>query len=124
MSRAILLAILFSVTLTAFAQIVLKAGMTRPAVQDALATRAGLHWIARLALEPLVVLGLLIYFAAALVWLLVLSKTDVGLAYPFVALGFVLTALMGRAFFGESLSLVQMGGIAIICAGVLLLARG
>lgn len=123
MSRTVLVAILFSVTLTAFAQVVLKAGMSRRAIQDALASPVGFKWFARLALEPLVVLGLLIYFLAALVWLLVLSKTDVGLAYPFVALGFVLTALMGRFFFGESLTPVQVGGIVVICAGVLMLAR-
>lgn len=124
MSKTILASILLSVTMTAFAQILLKAGMSRPAIQEALSTRIGFHWLGRLALEPFVVIGLLIYFAAALVWLLVLARTDVGLAYPFVAVGFLLTAVMGRLFFAESLSLPQMGGIALISMGVLLLARG
>lgn len=115
--------ILFSVTLTAIAQLVLKAGMAGTAVQRAIAAGPGVRLFLAIALDPLVIGGLMLYFVAAAVWLFVLSKVDVSLAYPFVALGFVLTAVFGRLLFHEALSPARIAGILLICGGVALLAR-
>lgn len=123
MSRAALLLILLSVTITAVAQIVLKAGMSGAAVQRALAGGFGVRTMPTILLDPFVFFGLVLYFVAALVWLIVLSKVQVSLAYPFVALGFVITAVMGRLFFHEALSFTRIVATLLICAGVVLLAR-
>jgi multidrug transporter EmrE-like cation transporter len=124
MTRAALGLILLSVTITAFAQIMLKAGMSGSAVQRAIATGLSVQSIRTVLFSPLVIGGLFLYFGAAMVWLLVLSKVDVSLAYPFVALGFGLTAVFGWLLFGEALSLTQGAAILLISAGVVLLARG
>jgi multidrug transporter EmrE-like cation transporter len=122
-TRAALALILLSVTITAFAQIVLKAGMAGASVQRAIAAGPGVRMILGIALDPLVIAGLTLYFLAAAVWLLVLSKVEVSLAYPFVALGFVITAVVGRIAFHETLSATRIAGIVLICGGVALLAR-
>jgi small multidrug resistance pump len=49
----------------------------------------------------------------------------VGVAYGvWAALGMTLVALIGAAFLGESLTWVQVGGIALIISGVLALELG
>jgi multidrug transporter EmrE-like cation transporter len=66
---------------------------------------------------------LLIYFLSAGVWLFVLARVDVSLAYPFVGLGFILTMLLGWLIRGEILSVNRVAGTALIVMGVVLLAR-
>lgn len=56
-------------------------------------------------------------------WLFVLSRVEVSFAYPFVALGFVLTAIMGRLFFQDSFSIEKAAGTALIILGVVLMSR-
>ena len=114
--------ILLSVSITAAAQLVLKTGMTSPAVQRLVGDGVSLR-LAGVFLNPFVVGGLLLYFAAAMLWLLVLAKFEVSFAYPFVALGFVITAVAGWLLFGEPMSLSRVAGTLLICAGVVLVAR-
>lgn len=123
MNRTTLALILFSVVVTAAAQIVLKAGMTGDAVRRAIDTGFGYRTIAIVFLNPLVISGLLLYFGAAMVWLVVLTRAPVSVAYPFVALGFVLTALFGKMLFQEELTSIRIVAIFLICIGVALLAR-
>ena len=114
--------ILLSVSITAAAQLVLKTGMTSPAVQRLVGEGVSLR-LAGVFLNPFVVGGLLLYFAAAMLWLLVLAKFEVSFAYPFVALGFVITAVAGWLLFNEPMSLSRVAGTLLICAGVVLVAR-
>jgi len=70
----------------------------------------------------LVWLGLVLYGASAVLWLWVLSRLDVSLAYPLVSLGFVVTMALGIAWLGEPFSWVRVGGCTLIVLGVSLLA--
>ena len=122
MEKAFYGVILLSVSITAAAQLVLKTGMTSPAVQRLVGDGVSLR-LAGVFLNPFVVGGLLLYFAAAMLWLLVLAKFEVSFAYPFVALGFVITAVAGWLLFNEPMSLSRVAGTVLICAGVVLVAR-
>ncbi|MBA4267212.1 MAG: hypothetical protein C0453_19215, partial [Comamonadaceae bacterium] len=73
--------------------------------------------------HPWVMGGLVLYFGAALVWLVVLSRVEVSLAYPFVGLGFIVTMLLGWSLLGETLSLPRLLGTLLIAGGVVVLAR-
>ena len=122
MEKAFYGIILLSVSITAAAQLVLKTGMTSPAVQRLVGDGVSLR-LAGVFLNPFVFGGLLLYFAAAMLWLLVLAKFEVSFAYPFVALGFVITAVAGWLLFNEPMSLSRVAGTLLICAGVVLVAR-
>src|SRR5437667_8629038 len=63
-----------------------------------------------------------LYAAFALLWVWILSFTPLSRAYPFVALAFALTPLLGGMFFAEPLSLRLLLGILFILAGLLLVA--
>lgn len=123
MNRSTLLLIVANVAMTSFAQIVLKAGMGAPDVVRALAAETRLPAMLTVLLHPWIVVGLLLYAGAALVWLLVLSKVEVSLAYPFVGLGFVVTMGLAWAFLGEAISVGRVTGTLMIAAGIVVLAK-
>lgn len=122
MTRSTVLLILANVAMTSLAQIILKFGMSSPEVARALSGGIRLSGVASALFHPWVISGLVLYFAAALVWLLVLSKVDVSLAYPFVGLGFVITMALAWAFLGEAVTATRVAGTLLIAAGVALLA--
>ncbi|MBL4767601.1 MAG: EamA family transporter [Rhodobacteraceae bacterium] len=117
------LLIIFSVSLSAFAQFVLKKGMSGPDVQAAIASGESVQIFQRIALSPFVVGGLFIYFLGAIVWLWVLSKTDLSQAYPFVGLGFILTMALSIFLLGETVSTLRVLGTFVIVIGVVMVSR-
>jgi drug/metabolite transporter (DMT)-like permease len=115
--------VLASVLLSSIAQIVLKGGMSSVGVQMAGSEGGGLRMALAVALNIKVLCGLLIYFASAAVWLFVLARINVGVAYPFVGLGFVMTMLLAWFIRGEIPSVAQVLGTLTICLGVVIMAR-
>jgi drug/metabolite transporter (DMT)-like permease len=75
------------------------------------------------ATNPHVLLGLICYGLGFMVWLIVLAKAEVSYAYPLISLGYVFTAILARALFGEAVTVTRMAGILITCLGVFLIAR-
>ncbi|MFJ2362168.1 4-amino-4-deoxy-L-arabinose-phosphoundecaprenol flippase subunit ArnE [Pseudomonas sp. NPDC087697] len=58
-----------------------------------------------------------------LVWLLVLQRLEVGVAYPMLSLNFVLITLTAHFVFHETIDRRHWIGVALIIAGVVLLGR-
>ena len=121
MNWQVIALILVSVTLSTVAQLLLKTGMSSPAVQAALAS--GPAGLLAALLNPWVLGGLGLYGLGALLWLLVLARADLSYAYPFVGLGFVLTLLFSVLVLGEVASLPRVLGTALVVAGVVLISR-
>jgi multidrug transporter EmrE-like cation transporter len=67
--------------------------------------------------------GMFCYAASVCVWLAALSKAPVSTAYPMLSLGYVVVAGVSTLWLGESLSPAKVLGIALICAGVVLVSR-
>lgn len=55
---------------------------------------------------------------AAVLWMLAIERLEVGLAYPFMALSFVLVPLGSMVLFGERVPPMQFAGLALIVAGI------
>jgi drug/metabolite transporter (DMT)-like permease len=66
--------------------------------------------------------ALAIYLALSVLWVWILSFTPISRAYLFVALSFAVVPIFGAAFFSEPISLRLGIGIAIILAGLFLVA--
>jgi multidrug transporter EmrE-like cation transporter len=115
--------ILLSVTCSAFAQFCLKLGMKSLSVQHAITSSASDAVLAILT-SPAVVGGLTLYGLGALIWLSVLARIDVSIAYPFVSISFLLTAALAVFFLGEPVSRPMLAGTSLIVLGVAVLARG
>ena len=124
MNILLVMLILCSVLLSAFAQITLKIGMSSPVIQHAIASSSALTVIQSVSTNMYVIGGLGLYFASAAVWLFVLAKVDVSFAYPFVGLGFVVTMLLAFFINGEVLSTTKVVGTLCIALGVAIMAQG
>ena len=123
MNPVVLCLILVSVTLSALAQIAFKYGMSAKVVQDAMSS-GGPATIAIAATNAFIWLGLLLYGLSVVLWLGVLARIDVGQAYPFVGLAFLLTMAFGVLFLGEAWNAYRVAGTLLIIVGVVLVARG
>ena len=123
MNKLVFAYVLSSVLMSSVAQVVLKAGMSRPEVVAQVSGGASWQLVRAVAGSVQVWAGLALYFASALVWLMVLARVQVSLAYPFVGLGFVVTMLLGWLVHGDVLSPARMTGTLIIATGVVVLAR-
>ena len=110
------------VGLNAAAQLLLKAA-TR--TSGALVAGDGVSWsaVARLLTAPPLWVGLGCYGVSVVVWLGALSRVPVSIAYPMLSIGYVVNLFLAALLFGEALSLPKLAGVALICAGVIVLAR-
>ena len=63
------------------------------------------------------------YILSIGLWLVVLSKVDVSYAYPFLSIGYILSAVVGYFVFGENVTPIRIAGIVVICLGVVLISR-
>lgn len=121
MSLGVALLAFVSIALAACAQTLLKMGVSAPAVKAAMLEDFGIATVQALVTSPLVMGGLACFGLSTVLWLSVLARVPLSLAYPAVALGIVFTVLSGRFLLGESISAGQCIGIALIVAGVVVL---
>lgn len=116
--------ILFSVAFNASAQLFLRKGM----LQAMLVTNQGIaelfNGIFRIVLNPWVFSGLSCYAISIVSWMYILSKVQVSFAYPFLSAGYVIVVAAAYVFLREPVSVMKLAGIALICVGVMFVARG
>lgn len=123
MTINIILFIISSVSLSAFAQIVLKMGMSNAKVQNDLIIAGNLFEKLFIALTNVyVVAGISMYLLSMVLWLVVLSKIDVSVAYPFVGLGFIITMVLGFLLLNEQISTMRVMGTILVVCGVLMVS--
>lgn len=75
-------------------------------------------------LDPFTILGLGVYALAAVLYIIAIKRIPVSIAFPSVALSYVLVAIAAHFLWHEPLGLAQFGGIALIAGGILLLHLG
>jgi drug/metabolite transporter (DMT)-like permease len=63
-----------------------------------------------------------LYAALSVLWVWVLTFTPLSRAYPFVAIAFALTPVLGALVFAEPLSARLLIGLAVIVGGLYLVA--
>ena len=117
-----LILIIISVALNALAQLFLKIGMKKIGHFEFSLPN---FWSIglRVSLEPYILGGIFFYIFSIFLWLLVLSRTEVSFAYPFLSLGYIFIAIMSYFFLSESIGLSRIIGICLICLGVIFIAR-
>lgn len=74
------------------------------------------------ALNSYFLAAIVLYGGLTVLWVWVLTFTPLSRAYPFVALAFAITPLLGGLVFGEPIALRLALGIALILGGLLLVA--
>jgi multidrug transporter EmrE-like cation transporter len=77
----------------------------------------------KFAAEPYIFVGFGLYGVSAILWLEVLSKLDISVAFPMVSLTYIGTLFVGRFIFNEPVSLCRVVGVLLICSGVFFVIR-
>ncbi len=67
--------------------------------------------------------GVFVFALSLLIWLFVLSRVPVSVAYPFVGVGCIFTMLFAFIFLNESISLSKIVGVMSVCLGIILISR-
>lgn len=114
--------ILVAVVGSAAGQLLLKKGMS---TMGPITISAGqiFNILLRLATNPYVVIGLLIYVCGTLFWLAALSRVDLSYAYPFASLSYIVMIIGGWQLFGEKIDVWRIFGSLAVMAGVILISR-
>lgn len=121
-TRAWLL-VAFTLAATVAGQVVLKLALQRQGSAPG-DSGSGLVYVRRALLDPWVLLSLGLAILAALSWIAALGRLSLGAAYPFMSLSFVLVAFLSALLLGEPISATRWAGIAVVVAGLVLVARG
>ena len=117
------LSILGTILFTVYGQIVLKWQVSR---LGPLPLEMGdkLLVLARLLVNPWVMSCIVAGLLAFLCWIAALTRFQLTYAYPFVSVTFALVLIAGAIFFGESLTVGKVAGVAFIILGVVIGSRG
>ncbi len=118
-----LLLVLGSVGTATLGQLLLKTGMTSVGRLGAGALQQPLETLIAIASTPVVWLGLASYAIGAVLWMVVLSRLDLGYAYPLLAISYILIPLLAHFLLGEAIPPLRWVGIAVIFVGVIIVAR-
>lgn len=77
------------------------------------------HWV----FNGWLITALALYGITTLVWIWVLRHAPLHIAYPFMALAFLIVPCLGWLFLGEPIHIQTLIGGALILAGITLAAR-
>lgn len=120
MMRDILM-ILFVTCSTLGSQLLLKDSVVRIAQRTPVPS--GLEWLLAVMLSPKVWVAVMIQGVGFIVWMIVLSRVKLGMAFAISgAFFYILMALLSWQLYGERLAPLQWTGIVLVSAGVLMIS--
>lgn len=110
-----------SVASMSAAQLLMKRGLLEvgqfPGLRDAI------PFFLRAYSNGYVIAAVGLTLVTALAWMSAVSKGELSRLYPFMALSYVLVALLSQLLFNEGVTASRWIGIAVICVGVALVGR-
>ena len=115
--------LLFNVILSVLGQILLKQGMNQVGEISGSFQQMAPTLIQAL-MNPFVVGGIGVYGSTTLIWLVVLSRIKLSVAYPMISLGYMFSILFSWLLFKEDVPKIRVLGAFVICIGVYLVSMG
>lgn len=110
------IALCVALVLNAAANILLKTGASTVRGEPSF------QLVQQAILNPYLVGGMVLFALNIMCYVFALSRLPLSLAYPAMVIGGLLIVITGAVLmFGESLTLIQAGGLALIVFGVILL---
>lgn len=68
-----------------------------------------------------IILSLLCFATSTVMWIFVLRRLELSIAYPMVSLGYIITMSLAFLFLGEPLRLTKFVGAMLIISGVIVI---
>ena len=121
----LILFILLSVLLAATAQLTLKYGVdrvTKHGHSGIVLSEPGTSAL-RVAREPFIWAGLVLFAVSAAVWIVVLSRVSLSFAYPFAAITYIVIVLFDRLILKAPVPGLRWLGVFVIATGIILVSR-
>ena len=112
-----------SILLTVGGHLLLKMGMDKVGPVESLSDAIHKILQAFLNLNLFIIGGIAVFGFTTLVWLVILSRVDLSIAYPMIGLGYVLSMPVARIFLKEPVTHFRVIGAIIICIGLFLVAK-
>lgn len=112
----------FNVLLTVVGQMLLKKGVLT--VGRINSFRELISKLTEVIFNPYVMGGISIYGFTTFVWLVILSRVKLSIAYPMLSLGYVLVIPFSWLVFKETIPMARIIGAILICIGIYLVAQG
>ena len=104
-------------------QILMKTGMSQTSPIGDVGKLFNPSTIVSIFTNVYVIGGILLYAAAALLWLGALSTLDISLMYPLLSLAYVVVAILSLIFLKEDITLLRWVGIGVVIAGCFMILR-
>jgi drug/metabolite transporter (DMT)-like permease len=124
MTNSNLVVIIFTVCMSALAQVLLKVGALKiPSERFTGVNSETALAFSSVLFSKYIFTGMIIYVFSAAMWIWVLTKVDISLAYPFISLSFIITLGFGVTLFQEPLTAMKLFGTAIIMIGCVIIAK-
>ena len=113
--------IVIAVLTGAFAQTMMKLGTRQ---LGAFGETPFFAYLIKLFTTPLILLAIASYGFGVIFYMFMLSRLDLSFLYPMMtALGLIVTTVVSMALLGERVSVVRLGGIALMVLGVFVISR-
>lgn len=115
--------IALTIVLTVYGQLVLKwqVGLDAPVP---FAFMEQWPQLLQLMARPWVLSAFAAAFGASLCWMLAIARLELSRAYPFMALNFVLVAILAVPLFGETINTQKFIGIWLVVIGLVFISQG
>ncbi len=120
-----LIAILFfvGILMGAFGSILMKVGASQIGHYEIGSIAQLIGYLYKLLTNFPAMSGMALYFLAGVVWSYLLTKLDISIVQPILALTYVITPIMAIFFLNEHVPAARWVGIATIVVGVFIVAR-
>ena len=116
-----LLLILLTVCLNTAGQFMMKAGINK--IGKISIFNEFFSSIYKAFTSAFVLGGFGFYVISAVLWIIILSRTELSWAFPMVSLSYVITALVAPVILHETFSILRLVGTLVICLGVFLVSK-
>ncbi len=80
-------------------------------------------FLAKQLLNPWILSGYISALTASLAWMAAMTRFELGYAYPFMSLAFILVMLVGIVALGEPFSVSKLIGTLLVLSGLITIAR-
>ena len=118
-----LILVLICVFAGAAGLILWKHGMSNMEEISGVEDFAQVKTISSIFTDKYILLGIIFYGMALVLWLGAMSTLDVSFMYPMLSLGYVVTAILAFAFLGEHVGPMRWLGIALVVVGCFLITK-
>lgn len=120
-----LILILTSVFMGSIGQVLLKVGANKLNKTGSFLASANNMFLDLINIlkTPQLIIGIILFGTSFLLWLKVLTKSDLSYAYPMVSLGYIVVVLFSFFLFKETLTIQKFIGISFIIAGAIFINK-